>query len=141
MEEREATPACPSWMATPSLVLAKCRVTVAESGAIARVIHPAEQGKARFIRMPRNGSGSKTVHHAKVGKARAKEKERKGEMEIVRGNLCATIGAKETATAAMLQLATSPTMVLKEEQREREKEQHRYRRKPSRKQRKKSWQW
>ena len=141
MEERKGTPACPSWMATPSLVLAKCRVTVAESGAIARVIHPAEQGKERFIRMPRNGSGSKTVHHAKVGKARAKEKERKVEMEIVRGNLCATIGAKETATAAMLQLATSPTMVLKEEQREREKEQHRYRQKPSRKQRKKLWQW
>ena len=110
MEERKGTPACPSWMATPSLVLAKCRVTVVESGAIAREIHPAEQGKVKFIRMPRNGSGSKTVHHVKVGKARAKEKERKVEMAIERANLCATIGVKGTATAAMLQLAISPTM-------------------------------
>ena len=141
MEEREVTPACPSWMATLSLVLAKCRVTVAESRAIARVIHPAEQGKARFIRMPRNGSGSKTVHHAKVGKARAKEKERKVEMEIARVNLCATIGAKGTATAAMLQRATSRMMVLKEERKEKEKDRRHCPPKPSRKQRKKLWQW
>ena len=91
--------------------------------------------------MLRNGTGSKTVHRAKVGKARAKEKERKEEKEIVRGNLCATIGAKETATAAMLPPATSLMMVLKEVPNERGKEQHRYLRKPSRKQRRKSWQW
>ena len=30
LAEREDTLACPSWMATLSLVLAKCRVTVAE---------------------------------------------------------------------------------------------------------------
>ena len=89
-------------MATLSLVLVKCRVTVAESGVIALEIHLAEQRREKSIRMPRNGSGSKTVHHVKVGKARAKEKERKVETEIERANLCATIGAKETATAAML---------------------------------------
>ena len=141
MEERKGTPACPSWMATPSLVLAKCRVTVVESGAIAREIHPAEQGKVKFIRMPRNGSGSKTVHHVKVGKARAKEKERKVEMAIERANLCATIGVKGTATAAMLQPATSLMMVLREEPKEKEKERRHCPPKPLRKQRRKSLQW
>ncbi len=128
-------------MATLSPVLAKCRVTVAESGAIALEIHPAEQRKEKFIRMPRNGSVSKTVHHVKVGKARAKEKERKEETETVRVNLCATIGAKGTATAAMLQRATSLMMVLKEKQKEKGKERRHCPPKPLRKQRKKSWQW
>jgi hypothetical protein len=141
VEEGKGTLACPSWMATLSLVLVKCRVTVAESGAIAREIHPGEQRKEKFIRMPRNGSGSKTVHHVKVGKARAKEKERKVETEIVRVNLCATIGAKGTATAAMLQRATSLMMVLKDEQKEKGKEQRYCSPKPLRKQRKKSLQW
>ena len=65
------------------------------------------------------------MHHVKVGRARAKEKERKGEMEIVRANLYATIGVKETATAAMLQRATSLMMVLKEEQKGKGKERRR----------------
>ena len=91
--------------------------------------------------MPRNGTGSKTAHRAKVGKARAKGKERKVEMETEKGNPYAIIGAKATAIVAMLQPATSLTMVLKEASKEKGKEQHRYRRKPLRKQRKKSWQW
>ncbi len=60
------------------------------------------------------------MHHSKVGKAKgkAKEKERRVETVIAIPNLCATIGVRETATATMLQLAISPTMVLKEELKE-----------------------
>ena len=73
--------------------------------------------------MPQNGSGSKTVHHVKVGKARAKEKERKVEMEIEKGNLYVIIGANATAIVAMLQHATSLMMVRKEELKEKGMEQ------------------
>ena len=110
---------------------------------IEREIQPVKGGKGKYIKMLRNGTESKMVQQAKVEKARArgKEKERKAATEIERANLCATIGVKGMGTAAMLQLAISPTMARKEELKEKEKEQHHCQRKPLRKQRKKSWQW
>ncbi len=83
--------------------------------------------------MLRNGSGSKTDQLAKAGKGKVKArgKERKEATVIEGANLCATIGARGTGTAATLLSATSlMIIVLKEESKEKEKEQHRYRRKP-----------
>ncbi len=102
------------------------------SKGIAPETHPAGAKTEKFIRMLRNGSGSTTMHHAKVGKAKgmAKEKERRVETVIAIPNLCATIGVRETATAAMLQLAISPTMALKAELKEKEMGQRHYLLKP-----------
>ena len=106
-------------------------------------IPPAKGKKGRFTKMLRNGSGSKVDQQAKVekAKAKAKAKGRKVAAATERADLCATIGARGMGTAATPLPATSLTMVLKEVPKERGKEQHRYRRKPSRKRRKKSWQW
>ena len=53
------------------------------------------------------------VQEPKVAKAKAKEKERKAGWATGTPNPFATIGAREMGTAAMQQLAISPTMVLK----------------------------
>ena len=80
--------------------------------------------------MPQNGSESRTGHRAKPGKGKVKAKERKGVTEIVRANLCATTGARGMGIVVTLLPATSPMMVLKEEQKEKEKGQQRYPPKP-----------
>ena len=128
-------------MGITNLALAKLSATAAESRAIEQEIHPVREEKGRFIKMLLNGTGSRVDQQAKAEKAKAKAKERKVATAIEMPNLCATIGARGMAIADMLLPATSLTMVLKEERKERGKEQHRYRRKPSRKLRKKSWQW
>ena len=126
-----------------NLALAKCDATDAGSQAIEQEIQPVEEEKVKFTKMLLNGTGSRVDQRARAakGKAKAKAKERKAAMEIELPNLFVTIGARGMGTAATLPPATSLTRVLKEEQKERGMEQHPYRRKPSRKQRKKSWQW
>ena len=130
-------------MGTTNLGRAKYDATDAELLAIEQEIQPVREEKGRFTKMLLNGTGSRVDQRARAakGKAKAKAKERKAAMEIELPNLFVTIGARGMGTAATLPPATSLTMVLKEVQKERGKEQHRYRRKPSRKQRKKSWQW
>jgi hypothetical protein len=128
-------------MGITNLALAKFDATAAELLAIEQEIHPVREKKGRFTKMLLNGSGSRVDQRAKAAKAKAKAKERKVATVIAMSNLCVTIEARGMGTAATLPPATSLTMVLKEVQKERGKEQHRYRRKPSRKQRKKSWQW
>ena len=95
-------------------------------------IPPAKGEKGRFTRMLRNGSGSKTDQLAKAGKGKvkAKAKERKVATATERANLCATTGARGMDIVVTLQPATSPMMVLKEEQKGKGTEQHRYRPKP-----------
>ena len=126
-----------------NLALAKFDATDAGLLAIGQEIHPVGEEKRRYTKMLLNGTGSRVDQRARAakGKAKAKAKERKAAMEIELPNLFVTIGARGMGTAATLPPATSLTRVLKEEQKERGMEQHRYRRKPSRKQRKKSWQW
>jgi hypothetical protein len=109
---------------------------------IALGIHPARAKKGRFIKMPRNGSGSKTEHEPKGEKAKAKGKERLAVKETAMPNLYATTGARGMVIAAMRQRATFRTTVRKEETKEKgKKDQQRYRPRPSRGPRKKSWQW
>ena len=71
------------------------------------------------------------VQEPKVAKAKANKKERKAGWATGTPNPFATIGAREMGTAAMPQLAISPTMVLKEVIKEKGKQgQHRYRPRP-----------
>ncbi len=128
-------------MDTTNLALAKFDATDAELLAIEQEIHRVREEKERVTKILLNGTGSRVDQQAKAGKAKAKAKVRKVATVIAMPNLCATIGARGMGTAAMLPPATSLTMVLKEDPKERGKERHRYPRKPSRKQRKKSWQW
>ena len=128
-------------MGTPNPVPGKLPAIAVEPRGIGLEILLAREKKGRFTKTLQNGSGSRAGQQVGPGKVRAKAKERKEVTAIVRANHCATIGAKETGTAAMLQLAISPTMARKEELKEKEKEQHHCQRKPLRKQRKKSWQW
>ena len=128
-------------MDTTNLALAKFDATSAELLAIAREIHPVREEKGRSIKMPLNGTGSRMDQQAKAAKVKAKARERKVATAIEVPNLCATIGVRGMAIAATLPPATSLMTDLKEERNERGKEQRRYRPKPSRKQRKKSWQW
>ena len=130
-------------MGITNLALAKFDATTAELLAIEQEIHPVREEKERFIKMLLNGIGSKVDQQAKVGKekAKAKAKGRKVATANERADLCATIGARGMDTVATLLPATSLTMVLKEEPKRKGKEQHRYRREPSRKRRKRSWQW
>ena len=130
-------------MGITNLALAKFDATDAELLPIGQEIHPVREAKERYIKMLLNGTGSRVDQRARAAKAKAKAKakERKVATAIEMPNLCATIGARGMGTAATLPPATSLTMVLEEVQKETGKEQHRYRRKPSRKQRKKSWQW
>ena len=96
-------------------------------------IHPVRAKKGKFIKTPRNGSGSKMEHEPKGAKAKAKEKERKAGWATGTPNpfAFATIGARGMGTAAMQQLATSPTMGPKEAIKEKGKQgQHRYRPRP-----------
>ncbi len=79
-------------------------------------IPPAKGKKGRFIEMLQSGSGSRTGQRAKPGGVKVKAKGRKGVTEIARANLCATTGAREMDTVVTLPPATSPMMVLKEEQ-------------------------
>jgi hypothetical protein len=82
-------------------------------------IQPVRVRKEKFTRMLRNGSESKMEHEPKGAKAKAKvkakgvEKERKAGWATGTPNPFATIGARGMGTAAMQQLAISPTMVLK----------------------------
>ena len=128
-------------MGITNLALAKFDATSAELLAIAREIHPVKEEKGRSIKMPLNGTGSRMDQQAKAAKVKAKARERKVATAIEVPNLCATIGVRGMAIAATLPPATSLMTDLKEERKERGKEQRRYRPKPSRKQRKKSWQW
>ena len=136
MGERKDTRASPSWMDTTNLALAKFDAINAELLFIEQEIQPVREEKGRFTKMLLNGTGSKM---AKAAKVKAKARERKVATAIEVPNLCATIGARGMAIAATLLPATSLTTDLKEERRE--KGQRRYRPKPSRKQRRKSWQW
>ena len=128
-------------MDTINLALAKFDATSVELLAIAREIHPVKEEKGRSIKMPLNGTGSKMDQQPKVEKVKAKARERKVATAIEVPNLCATIDLRGMAIAATLPPATSLTTDLKEERKERGKEQRHYRLKPSRKRRKKSWQW
>ena len=126
-------------MGITNLALAKFDAIAAELLVIGLEIHPVKEGKGRSIKMPLNGTGSRMVQQAKAAKVKAKARERKVATAIEMPNLCATIGAKGMDIVATLLPATSLTTDLKEERRE--KGQRRYRPKPSRKQRRKSWQW
>jgi hypothetical protein len=88
-------------------------------------ILPAKERKEKFTRMRRIGSESKMVHEPKGAKAKAKAKavgkERKAGWATGTPNPFATIGARGMGTAAMQQLAISPTMVLKEGRKEKGK--------------------
>ena len=126
-----------------NLALAKCDATDAGSQAIEQEIQPVEEEKVKFTKMLLNGTGSRVDQRARAakGKAKAKAKERKVAMEIELPNLFVTIGARGMGTAATLPPATSLMMVLKEERKEKEKDRRHCPPKPSRKQRKKLWQW
>ena len=126
-------------MDTTNLARAKYDATDAELLAIGQEIQPVREEKGRFTKMLLNGTGSRVVQRAKAAKVKAKARERKVATAIEMPNLCATIGAKGMDIVATLLPATSLTTDLKEERRE--KGQRRYRPKPSRKQRRKSWQW
>ena len=130
-------------MGITNLALAKFDATDAVLLAIGQEIHPVMEEKERYTKMLLNGTGSRVDQRPRAAKVKvkAKAKERRGATAIEMPNLFATIGARGMGAAATLPPATSLTIVLKEVQKEREMEQHRYRRKPSRKQRKKSWQW
>ncbi len=85
----------------------------------------------KFTRMHRNGTESKMAHEPKGAKAKEKEKERKAGWATGTPNPFATIGAREMGTAAMQQLAISPTMFPKEVIKEKGTPgQHRYRPRP-----------
>jgi hypothetical protein len=125
-------------MGTHSLDLECKAATAAGSRGTVLEILPARERKEKFTRMRRIGTANKMGHEPKGAKvteramAKAKEKERKAGWATGTPNPCATIGARGMDTAATLQPASSPTMVLKEETKEKEKmvQQHHCRPKP-----------